>query len=252
MSVLDQIFTRGLTTKQGTNAEIPFLLGLGIVADMPEGNTKLATLWMILIGLIVIKWLTKGQAVIDEDTSITPDVPTDEQDIDLQENLSSVLEKGRQFVGMPLVAVESRIPVGISQKGIDLIKEFEGFRSKAYKCPAGVWTIGYGHTAGVKPGMTVTREQAEAMLRKDLKIYERHTADALGDVKTSQGQWDALVSFCYNAGPGNLRKSSMLRLHKQGKYQAAAQAFMAWTKGGGRVLPGLVRRRKAEKALYLS
>lgn len=249
MSVLSQILQRGLTTAQGTSAEIPFLLGLGIVADMPEGNLKLASLWMVLLGLIAIKWLTKGHEAVD---TVTPDVPTDEDDLDLQEDLSSVLERGRQFIGMPLVAVETKIPIGISQRGIDLIKEFEGFRSKAYRCPAGVWTIGFGHTAGVKPGMTVTREQAEAMLRKDLKIYEKHVAEALGDTKTSQGQWDALVSFCYNAGPGNLRKSSMLRLHKQGKFKAAAEAFMAWTKGGGRVLPGLVRRRKAERLLYLS
>lgn len=252
MSALEQIFTRGLTTQQGTSAEIPFLLGIGIVADMPEGNLKMASLWLVLTGLVVIKWLTKGQAVIDDDSSITPDVPADEENIDLQEDLSAALEKGRQFTGMSLLAVESRLPVGISQKAIDLIKEFEGFRSSAYKCPAGVWTIGYGHTAGVKPGMKVTREQAEAMLRKDLKIYERHTAKSLGDAKTSQGQWDALVSFCYNAGPANLNISSMLRLHKQGQYKAAADSFLNWTKGGGRVLAGLVRRRKAERSLYLS
>lgn len=249
MTVISQILQRGLTTAQGTSAEIPFLLGLGIVADMPEGNLKMASLWMVLLGLVIIKWLTKGHEAAEP---AELDVPADEGDIDLQEDLQDVLIRSRQFVGVPLALVSEKLPVGISQKGIDLIKEFEGFRPKSYKCPAGVWTIGYGHTVGVKPGMTVTREQAEAMLRKDLKIYEKHVADALGDTTTSQGQLDALVSFCFNAGPGNLRKSSMLRLHKQGKYRAAAEAFMAWTKGGGRVLPGLVRRRKAEKALYLS
>lgn len=249
MSVLQQILTRGLTTAQGTSAEIPFLLGLGIVADMPDGNMKLASFWMVLIGLIAIKWLTRGSEAL---IPATLDVPADEGDIDLEMDLSGVLEKGRSFVGQPLSLINAKIPVGISQKGIDLIKSFEGFKAKAYKCPAGVWTIGYGHTAGVKPGMTITREQGEAMLRKDLKIYEKHTADALGNAATNQGQWDALVSFCYNAGPGNLKQSSMLRLHKQGKYLAAADAFMKWTKGGGRVLPGLVRRRKAERALYLS
>ena len=249
MSAVSQILQRGLTTAQGTSAEIPFLLGLGIVADMPEGTLKLVSFWLVLIGLVAIKWLTKGSEAAEP---LVPDVPPDEEDVDLQEDLSSVLTAGRSFIGMPLMAVQAKNPVGISQKGINLIKEFEGFRAKAYKCPAGVWTIGYGHTAGVKPGMTITKEQGEAMLRKDLKIYERHVSEALGSATTSQGQWDALVSFCYNAGPGNLRKSSMLRLHKQGKYKAAAEAFMAWTKGGGRVLPGLVRRRKAEKALYLS
>ena len=249
MGAISQAITRGLTTAQGTNIQGVILISLAFVSEMDPGNTKSIAFFVVLLVWAFISFITRGHEAID---TITPDVPLDEEDLGLQEDLSSVLAKGRQFVGMPLVAVETKIPVGISQRGIDLIKEFEGFRSKAYKCPAGVWTIGYGHTAGVKPGMTVTREQGEAMLRKDLKIYERHVSEALGDVQTSQGQWDALVSFCYNAGPGNLRKSSMLRLHKQGKYQAAAQAFMAWTKGGGRVLPGLVRRRKAEKALYLS
>lgn len=249
MGAIAQAVTRGLTTAQGSNIEAVILIGLAFVSEMDPGNVKSAAFFTVILVWAFIKFLTKGHEALEP---VDLDVPPDEGDIDLQEDLSSVLDKGRQFIGMPLVAVETKIPVGISQKGIDLIKEFEGFRAKSYKCPAGVWTIGYGHTAGVKPGMTVTREQGEAMLRKDLKIYERHVAEALGDTKTSQGQWDALVSFCYNAGPGNLRKSSMLRLHKQGKFKAAAEAFMAWTKGGGRVLPGLVRRRKAERALYLS
>ena len=249
MGAITQAITRGLTTAQGTNVQGVILISLAFVSEMDPGNVKSVAFFVVLLVWSFISFITRGHEAVD---TVTPDVPPDEEDLDLREDLSSVLDRGRQFIGMPLVAIETKIPVGISQKGIDLIKEFEGFRAKAYKCPAGVWTIGYGHTAGVKPGMTITKEQGEAMLRKDLKIYERHTSDALGNAKTSQGQWDALVSFSYNAGPGNLRKSSMLRLHKQGKYQAAAQAFMAWTKGGGRVLPGLVRRRKAEKALYLS
>lgn len=249
MGAIAQAVTRGLTTAQGSNIQGVILISLAFVSEMDPGNVKSAAFFTVILVWAFISFITRGHEAVEP---LTPDVPPDEEDIDLQEDLSSVLDRGRQFVGMPLVAIETKIPVGISQKGIDLIKEFEGFRAKAYKCPAGVWTIGYGHTAGVKPGMTITREQGEAMLRKDLKIYERHVAEALGNAKTSQGQWDALVSFCYNAGPGNLRKSSMLRLHKQGKYKAAAEAFMAWTKGGGRVLPGLVRRRKAEKSLYLS
>lgn len=249
MGAITQAITRGLTTAQGTNIQGVILISLAFVSEMDPGNTKSVAFFVVLLVWAFISFITRGHEAVEP---ITPDVPPDEDDLDLQEDLASALDRGRQFIGMPLVAIETKVPVGISQKGIDLIKEFEGFRSKAYRCPAGVWTIGYGHTAGVKPGMTITREQGEAMLRKDLKIYERHTSEALGNAKTSQGQWDALVSFCYNAGPGNLKKSSMLRLHKQGKVKAAAQAFMAWTKGGGRVLPGLVRRRKAEKALYLS
>lgn len=249
MGALTQVITRGLTTASGMNAQGVILIALALVSEMDPGNIKSAAFFVVMLVWAFVSFITRGHEAVD---TVTPDVPPDEDDIDLQEDLSSVLEKGRQFAGMPLLAVETKIPVGISQKGIDLIKEFEGFRSKAYRCPAGVWTLAYGHTAGVKPGMTVTREQGEAMLRKDLKIYERHVAEALGNAPTTQGQWDALVSFCFNAGPGNLRKSSMLRLHKAGKYKAAAEAFMAWTRGGGRVLPGLVRRRKAERALYLS
>lgn len=241
----------GLTTDAGQSWKGllylcgPFIFGM----DPGWERTVFWTAWFLMMAWL--SWITRGSEAIDTG-QVTPDVPTDEGDIDLQSDLADVLTEGRQFASMPLGLVGQSLPVGISQKGIDLIKEFEGFRAKAYRCPAGVWTIAFGHTAGVKPGMVVTRAQGEAMLRQDLKIYEKHTAQALGDAKTNQGQWDALVSFCYNAGPGNLRKSSMLRLHKQGKFKAAAQAFMAWTKGGGRVLPGLVRRRKAERALYLS
>jgi len=140
----------------------------------------------------------------------------------------------------------------VSPKGLALIKEFEGLRLKAYRCPAKVWTIGYGWTIGVKPGMVWTREKAESMLIEGVKPYARAVAEAIGNAKTNQNQFDALASFCYNAGPGNLRKSSMLRLHKAGKYQQAGDAFMSWVRGGGKVLPGLVRRRKHERALYLS
>ena len=139
-----------------------------------------------------------------------------------------------------------------SPKCLALIKEFEGLRLKSYRCPAGVWTIGYGETRGIKPGMVWTRAQAEAALIEGVKPYAKAVAEAIGNAKTTQNQFDALTSFCYNAGPGNLRKSSMVRLHRQGKYQQAGDAFMAWTKGGGKTLPGLVRRRKHERALYLS
>jgi lysozyme len=140
----------------------------------------------------------------------------------------------------------------VSPKGLALIKEFEGLRLKSYRCPAKVWTIGWGWTHGVKPGMVWTREKAEAMLIEGVKPYAKAVAEAIGKTPTTQNQFDALASFCYNAGPANLRKSSMLRLHKAGKYQQAGDAFMSWTKGGGRTLPGLVRRRKHERALYLS
>ena len=241
----------GMTTDRGMNYQGVLFLSMAIALDMdPASPWRSPIIITTVVCLALVAFFTQGH--IAEPGPMVPDVPPDEGDIDLHEDLSSVLETGRNFAATPMSLISRRLPVGISQKGIDLIKEFEGFRSKAYLCPARVWTIGYGHTAGVKPGMRVTQSEAEAMLRKDLKIYERHVANALGDAQTSQGQWDALVSFCYNAGPGNLHKSSMLRLHKQGQYKAAADSFLNWTKGGGRVLPGLVRRRKAERALYLS
>jgi len=144
----------------------------------------------------------------------------------------------------------------ISQKGLALIKEFEGLRLKAYRCPAGVWTLGYGETRGIRPGMVWTRQQAETALIEGVKPYVKAVAEAIGKAPTTQNQLDALASFCFNAGPANFRKSSMLKLHRAGKYQAAADAFMNWTKAktkkGFVSLPGLVRRRKHERALYLS
>lgn len=241
----------GMTTDKGMNYQGVLFLSMAIILDMdPASPWRNYLMAATLICLAVVAFFTRGH--IAETGPVTPDRPADEEDIDLAQSLEDVLHEGRQFAGMPLSLVSQKLPVGISQKGIDLIKEFEGFRAKAYLCPARVWTIGYGHTKGVKPGMVITKAQGEAMLRSDLKIYERYTSDALGNARTTQGQWDALVSFCYNAGPANLNKSSMLRLHKQGQFKAAADSFLNWTKGGGKVLPGLVRRRKAERALYLS
>lgn len=137
-----------------------------------------------------------------------------------------------------------------SQKGIDLIKQFEGFRSKAYRDVVGVWTIGYGSTKNVKEGDTITREEAEARLRNELVEYEQHVTAAC-HVAPNQNQFDALVSFCFNVGPGNLRKSSVIKAHNRGDFQAAARAFALWNKAGGKVWPGLTRRRAAEAALYL-
>lgn len=137
----------------------------------------------------------------------------------------------------------------ISQKGLDLIKSFEGLRLSAYKCPADVWTIGYGATAGVKPGQTITKERAEELLREDVKRFEGYV-DRLVKVPLTQGQFDALVSFAYNLGPGALEKSTLLDQLNRGDYDSAAAQFDRWTKAGGKELPGLVKRRAAERALF--
>ncbi len=136
-----------------------------------------------------------------------------------------------------------------SQRGIDLIKRFEGLRLSAYKCPADVWTIGYGTTAGVKPGQTITKERAEELLREDVERFEAQVL-RLVKVPLTQGQHDALVSFVYNLGAGNLSNSTLLRLLNSGDYKGAAAQFDRWTKAGGKELPGLVKRRAAERALF--
>lgn len=144
--------------------------------------------------------------------------------------------------------LDGKQPRKTSQRGIDLIKEFEGFSSYAYLCPANVWTIGYGHTKGVKRGDKVTAPEAEQLLRDDLAYFEAKVA-ALCPV-TTQSQYDALVSFCYNLGEGNLESSTLRKKHNAGDYAGAAKEFARWNKAGGKVLAGLTRRRAAEAALY--
>ncbi|AIL60948.1 lysozyme [Pseudomonas alkylphenolica] len=137
-----------------------------------------------------------------------------------------------------------------SQRGLSLIKSFEGLRLLAYRDAVGVWTIGYGATRGVKPGMSVTKEQAERMLLNDVQRFEPEV-ERLVQVPLTGNQWDALVSFTYNLGAGNLESSTLLRLLNRGDYAGAAEQFPRWNKAGGKVLPGLVRRREAERVLFL-
>ena len=137
----------------------------------------------------------------------------------------------------------------ISKDGLDLIKQFEGLYLKAYRCPAGVPTIGYGHTAGVAMGQTITQQQADDYLRRDVRRFERAVA-RLVTVPLTLGQFDALVSFSFNLGEGALAQSTLLRLLNAGDYAGAAAQFGRWNKAAGRVLPGLVRRRAAERALF--
>ncbi len=136
-----------------------------------------------------------------------------------------------------------------SQRGLDLIKSFEGLRLTAYRCPADIPTIGYGTTAGVKMGDTITKERAEELLREDVKRFEGYI-DRLVKVPLTQGQWDALSSFVYNLGPGALEKSTLLRLLNAGDYSGAAAQFDRWVYASGKKLSGLVKRRAAERALF--
>lgn len=136
-----------------------------------------------------------------------------------------------------------------SEKGVELIKHFEGLRLQAYQCAAHVWTLGYGHTAGVQPGDTVTAEQADALLQQDIARSERYV-DQYVDVLLTQSQFDALVSFTFNLGPVALQGSTLLKKLNAGDYSGAAAEFLLWVNAGGEKLPGLVRRRQSEKALF--
>ena len=141
--------------------------------------------------------------------------------------------------------------MNVSETGIELIKKFEGCVLKAYKCPAGVWTIGYGHTSGVKEGQTITKAQAKELLIQDLRPFEIGVNN-LVNVPLNQNQFDALVSFCYNLGTGNLKNSTLLKLLNKGDYNGAAEQFDHWIYAGGKKLNGLVKRRAAEKKLFLT
>lgn len=137
----------------------------------------------------------------------------------------------------------------ISETGLALIRQFEGLRLSAYRCPAGIPTIGYGTTAGVKMGDTITKERAEELLREDVKRFEAQVL-RLVKVPLTQGQFDALVSFVYNLGAGNLSNSTLLRLLNAGDYKGAAAQFDRWVYASGKKLSGLVKRRAAERALF--
>lgn len=136
-----------------------------------------------------------------------------------------------------------------SPRGIALIQEFEGFSPVAYRDPVGIWTIGYGFIEDVKEGDRITKDQAGKRLQRELKTYEAAALKAAGEC--SQNEFDALVCFAFNVGTAGMKKSSVIKAHRRGDKQAAARAFALWNKAGGKVWPGLTRRRAAEAALYL-
>lgn len=133
-----------------------------------------------------------------------------------------------------------------------MIRSFEGLRLVAYKCPAGVWTIGYGHTSGVVPGMSITGSRAEKLLAQDVAIAESivNTERIYG---LRQCQFDALVSFVFNVGGANFRKSTLLaKVKVKPNDNSIMDEFLRWVYGGGAVLPGLQKRRLKEMRLYFS
>ncbi len=166
----------------------------------------------------------------------------------------------------------------LSQAGADLMHRYEGFRNRPYLCPAHIWTIGYGHVlyqeqirlpmvrTEAKPAAMIrqeyplqpednrvwTKQEINELFAQDVATFERGVLRLVPGVVGRQGSFDALVSISFNFGLGNLQRSTIRMKANRGDWEGAAEAFMAWTKGGGRVLPGLVKRRKDERALFLS
>lgn len=135
----------------------------------------------------------------------------------------------------------------INEKGLDIIKYFEGCRLSAYKCPAGVLTIGYGHTRGVKQGDKITQEQAEEYLKEDLKVFETHVMSFNDEYNWSSNEFSALVSFAFNIG-------SITSLTARGtrSKEEIADKMLLYDYAGGKRLPGLRARREKEKELFLT
>lgn len=141
----------------------------------------------------------------------------------------------------------------ISFNGIQSLKELEGFRAKAYKDTGGVWTIGYGTIKWlgkpVEAGQTITDKEAALALQADL-AWAQTAVNQLVRVPLKQHMFDALVSFVYNIGESAFSKSTMLRLLNEGKFDLAAEQFKRWNQDNGKVIPGLVSRRKVEESLF--
>lgn len=143
----------------------------------------------------------------------------------------------------------------LTAEGIALIRRCEGFRATAYRDAVGVWTVGYGHTSMAGPpavmaGLTVSRAEAEAILARDLDNFARGVAAAI-TTEIDDRQFSALVSFAYNVGLANFRRSSVLKAVNAGDFAAVPRRLQLWTRAGGKILAGLVTRRAAEAAMFI-
>lgn len=155
------------------------------------------------------------------------------------------------LVGVLLLAFGYEAVSGMTtgSAGLKIIKHYEGLKLKAYKDSVGVWTIGYGHTKDVFPGQTITKEQAENYLHSDLKWAERAVI-RLVQVPLNQNQFDALVSWTFNLGSGNLASSTMLKRLNAYRFNDVPCEMIRWNRAGGKVLKGLVKRRHSEARLF--
>jgi len=169
----------------------------------------------------------------------------------LMDLMKSLLSQIIKKVDAAAVAKAStyRTQMNIGTKGLEMIKHFEGLELNAYQCAAGVWTIGYGHTKGVQKGMVISEDTANEMLVEELNEYENYI-NTLVTVELNQNQFDAMVSWVYNLGGGNLKASTLLKVLNAGDYAGVPAQMMRWNKAGGKVLEGLTRRRQAEADLF--
>lgn len=140
----------------------------------------------------------------------------------------------------------------ISENGLDLIRKFEGLRLETYDCPGGKLTIGYGHTGSdVKPGLKISAEKATALLKEDVKRFEKSVTEMV-TIPMTQGMFDALVSFSFNLGAGKLQSSTLLKKLNAADKQGAAEEFLKWNKANGEPLAGLTARRNGERELFFT
>ena len=137
----------------------------------------------------------------------------------------------------------------ISEDGLELIKKFEGCETSAYQDSVGVWTIGFGHTKGVEEGQTCSIEDAESMLADEMDEYEGYINNMV-KVELQQHEFDSLVAWVYNLGPTNLSESTMLKVLNGGQFDRVPDEMNRWTRAGGEILEGLVRRRQAESLMF--
>ena len=143
----------------------------------------------------------------------------------------------------------------VSKECLEMIKHHEGVRSKPYKCPAGLWTVGVGHVIGDGKSLpkewnrTFTPDEIDSILAADLQRFERGVL-RLCPRNLNQNRFDALVSFAFNVGLGSLQRSTLRMKHNRGEIDACAQEFLKWSKAGGKVLKGLLKRRQDESRLY--
>ncbi len=188
-----------------------------------------------------------------EDDPVTDDIADSiltkiNNQISLLKKTKSSEENGKEAVKSEPTEIQS---LSVSDRLVDMIKKYEGFRANPYTCPGGVLTIGYGTT--MKPGQytSITKEQGDAILRKTIAGFER-SVKSLVTVPLNQNQFDALVSFAYNVGAGALKKSTLLKKLNSGDYEGAANELTKFVRSKGKVLQGLVKRREEERKLFLS